>query len=68
MPYSVVAVRGGFMVKKKDGEYMSSYPLTKAKAQAQMRAIMSSEARSSVKKKKGSDTKTTLKGKANRAY
>lgn len=40
MPYKVEKVKGGFKVKKlKDGTYMSGKPLTKEKAEKQMRAI-----------------------------
>jgi hypothetical protein len=67
MPYEVVEVKGGYMVKKKGAGrpvYMSNSPLTKTRAMAQMRAIYSSEARRKGKK----DTKQTLKEKANRNY
>ena len=50
MPYEVVKVKGGFKVQKKGGEltsagrkYFSDKPLTKSRAQAQMRALYANE-------------------------
>jgi hypothetical protein len=68
MPYELVETRGGWMVKKKGGGFMSSTPLPKRRAMAQMKALYASESKSSMKKKKGTDTKTTIRSTANRAY
>jgi len=44
MPYHVVKVKGGFKVQKKsDKKMMSKEPMTKAKAEAQARALHASE-------------------------
>ena len=46
MPYIVVAVKGGYKVKKDQpgrAVYFSKEPLTKAKAEAQMRALYAAE-------------------------
>ena len=50
MPYEVVKVKGGFKVQKKGGEltstgrrYFSDKPLTKTRAQTQMRALYTNE-------------------------
>ena len=46
MPYVVVAVKGGYKVKKDQpgrAVYFSKEPLTKAKAEAQMRALYAAE-------------------------
>jgi hypothetical protein len=44
MPYHVVKVKGGFKVQKKnDKKMMSKDPMTKSKAEAQMKAINISE-------------------------
>jgi hypothetical protein len=48
MPYVVVAVKGGYKVKKDQpgrAVYFSKEPLTKAKAEAQLRALYASERR-----------------------
>jgi hypothetical protein len=48
MPYKVVAVKGGYKVKKDvpgRAVYFSKEPLTKAKAEAQLRALYASERR-----------------------
>ena len=46
MPYKVVPVRGGFKVKKDQpgrAVYFSKSPLTRDKAEAQMRALYANE-------------------------
>jgi len=48
MPYVVVVVKGGYKVKKDQpgrAVYFSKAPLTKAKAEAQLRALYASERR-----------------------
>ena len=48
MPYIVVAVRGGYKVKKDQpgrAVYFSKEPLTKSRAEAQMRALYAAEGR-----------------------
>jgi hypothetical protein len=48
MPYVVVAVRGGYKVKKDQpgrAVYFSKEPLTKTKADAQLRALYAAENR-----------------------
>jgi hypothetical protein len=48
MPYKVVAVKGGYKVKKDQpgrSIYFSKDPLTKAKAEAQLRALYAAERR-----------------------
>tara|TARA_R100001086_G_scaffold97309_1_gene48422 strand:- start:513 stop:845 length:333 start_codon:yes stop_codon:yes gene_type:complete len=50
MPYEICPVKGGFKVRRKKcgcgckGKAMSNKPLTKEKAEAQMKAILISEA------------------------
>ena len=46
MPYKIVAVKGGYKVKKDvpgPAKYFSKKPLTKAMAEAQMKALYVSE-------------------------
>lgn len=46
MPYIVVAVKGGYKVKKDQpgrSVYFSKEPMTKTKAEAQMRALYAAE-------------------------
>jgi hypothetical protein len=48
MPYKVVACTGGYKVKKDQpgrAVYFSKEPLTKARAEAQMRALYAAERR-----------------------
>jgi len=48
MPYKVVAVKGGYKVKKDQpgrAVYFSKDPLTRAKAEAQLRALYAAERR-----------------------
>ena len=48
MPYKVVEVKGGYKVKKDQpgrATYFSKEPLTKAKAEAQLRALYAAERR-----------------------
>jgi len=48
MPYIVVAVRGGYKVKKDQpgrAVYFAKEPLTKARADAQLRALYAAENR-----------------------
>ena len=48
MPYIVVAVKGGYKVKKDQpgrSVYFSKDPLTKAKAEAQLKALYAAEGR-----------------------
>ena len=46
MPYKVVAVKGGYKVKKDvpgRAKYFSKDPMTKSQAEAQMRALYAAE-------------------------
>ena len=50
MPYEIKKVRGGFKVQKKGGvlqsngrKYFSNYPLTKERAEAQLKALYANE-------------------------
>ena len=68
MPYHVVKVSGGYKVAKSDGskmsngrKYASNKPLTKKKAEAQMRAIYASEAGYVLDKKSPKRTKSSPK-------
>ena len=48
MPYVIVAVRGGYKVKKDQpgrAVYFSKEPLTRARAEAQLRALYAAERR-----------------------
>jgi len=58
MPYEVAPVKGGYKVRKTQKEpsgrykYFSTMPLTKARAEAQMKALYASEARKSASGRK----------------